>query len=79
MEAGRAAAQQARDDLERRIADTKAAYQAGTDAARAALVAPTPPSSAVVAGEIPKRTAASEAGPATGGGAGASGTPGSAV
>ena len=64
MEAGRAAAQQARDDLERRIADTKAAYQAGTDAARAALVAATPPSTATIAGDVPKRTTASEAGPA---------------
>jgi gas vesicle protein len=34
MEAGRAAAQQARDDLERRIAETKAAYRAGVDVAR---------------------------------------------
>ena len=32
MEAGRAAAHQAREDLERRIAETKAAYQAGGDA-----------------------------------------------
>jgi gas vesicle protein len=30
VEAGRAAAQQARDDLERRIAETKAAYDAGS-------------------------------------------------
>ena len=35
MEAGRVAAQQARADLERRIAETKAAYQAGGDVARA--------------------------------------------
>jgi hypothetical protein len=35
MEAGRAAAQQARDDLERRIAETKAAYRAGAEVARA--------------------------------------------
>jgi DNA repair exonuclease SbcCD ATPase subunit len=34
MEAGRAAAQQARAELERRIAETKAAYQAGGDVAR---------------------------------------------
>jgi hypothetical protein len=34
MEAGRVAAQQARADLERRIAETKAAYQAGGDVAR---------------------------------------------
>lgn len=63
MEAGRAAAQQAKDDLERRIADTKAAYQASTDAARAALAAATPPSSPTVAGDIPKSTTSSEAGP----------------
>jgi gas vesicle protein len=36
MEAGRAAARQARDDLERRIAETKAAYTAGGDVARSA-------------------------------------------
>ncbi len=61
MEAGRAAAHQAKDDLERRIADTKAAYQAGTDAARAAINAPTPPSGgAAVAGDIPKSTVSSE-------------------
>ncbi|MFL5575829.1 MAG: YtxH domain-containing protein [Gemmatimonadaceae bacterium] len=34
MAAGREAAQQAREDLERRIAETKAAYQAGIDVAR---------------------------------------------
>jgi gas vesicle protein len=34
MEAGRAAAQEARDELERRIAETKAAYSAGVDVAR---------------------------------------------
>jgi len=34
MEAGRAAAQQARDELERRIAETKAAYNAGVAVAR---------------------------------------------
>ena len=34
MEAGRAAAQQARSDLERRLAETKAAYNAGADVAR---------------------------------------------
>ena len=34
MEAGRAAAHQARADLERRISETKAAYQAGADVAR---------------------------------------------
>ena len=35
MDAGRMAAQQAREDLERRIAETKAAYHAGGDVARA--------------------------------------------
>lgn len=34
MEAGREAAEQARGDLERRIAETKAAYNAGVDVAR---------------------------------------------
>jgi gas vesicle protein len=34
MEAGRAAAQQARTDLEQRLAETKAAYNAGADVAR---------------------------------------------
>ena len=34
MEAGRAAAQQAREELERRIAETKAAYQAGGEVGR---------------------------------------------
>ena len=34
MDAGRAAAQQARDELERRIAETKAAYAAGAEVAR---------------------------------------------
>lgn len=33
MEAGREAAQQARDDLERRLAETKAAYNAGAEVA----------------------------------------------
>jgi gas vesicle protein len=44
MEAGRAAAQQARDELERRIAETKAAYNAGVDVARSGSPAslPTP-------------------------------------
>ncbi len=36
MEAGREAAQQAREDLERRLAETKAAYTAGGDVARSA-------------------------------------------
>jgi hypothetical protein len=35
IRAGRAAAQQARDDLEARIAETKAAYHAGADVVRA--------------------------------------------
>jgi uncharacterized membrane protein len=35
MEAGREAAHQARTDLERRLAETKAAYNAGADVARA--------------------------------------------
>jgi gas vesicle protein len=34
MEAGREAAHQARNDLERRLAETKAAYNAGADVAR---------------------------------------------
>ena len=34
MEAGRDAAHQARGDIERRLAETKAAYQAGADVAR---------------------------------------------
>jgi gas vesicle protein len=36
MDAGRAAAQEARGELEMRIAETKAAYQAGADVARTA-------------------------------------------
>src|SRR5689334_11086112 len=40
VEAGRAAASQAREDLERRIAQTKAAYQAGTTAARDTMRGP---------------------------------------
>lgn len=36
MEAGREAAQQARGDLERRLAESKAAYNAGAEVARAA-------------------------------------------
>ncbi|HET7187119.1 MAG TPA: YtxH domain-containing protein [Gemmatimonadaceae bacterium] len=38
MEAGREAAQQARGDLERRLAETKAAYNAGVDVARTGSV-----------------------------------------
>ena len=34
VQAGREAAQQARSDLERRLAETKAAYQAGAQVAR---------------------------------------------
>jgi gas vesicle protein len=39
MDAGREAAEQARGDLERRIAETKAAYNAGAEVARSARVA----------------------------------------
>jgi gas vesicle protein len=39
MEAGREAAHQARTDLERRLAETKAAYNAGADVARAGRAA----------------------------------------
>jgi gas vesicle protein len=42
MEAGREAAQQARDELERRIAETKAAYSAGVEVARTGNAAPLP-------------------------------------
>jgi gas vesicle protein len=42
MEAGRAAAQQAREELERRIAETKAAYSAGVDVARSGKAAALP-------------------------------------
>ena len=42
MEAGREAAQQAREDLERRLAETKAAYNAGAGVARNARK-PVPP------------------------------------
>lgn len=41
VEAGREAAQQARGDLERRLAETKAAYNAGADVARTARTART--------------------------------------
>jgi len=40
MEAGREAAQQARTDLERRLAETKAAYNAGADVARSGRSVP---------------------------------------
>ena len=42
MEAGRAAAQHARDELERRIAETKAAYNAGAEVARTSAAQPLP-------------------------------------
>lgn len=42
MRAGREAAQEARDDLERRIAETKAAYQAGANVARSGRTGPAP-------------------------------------
>lgn len=41
MDAGRLAAHQAREDLERRIAETKAAYNAGAEVARAGAGADT--------------------------------------
>src|SRR5687767_438019 len=47
MEAGRAAAQQARDELERRIAETKAAYNAGAEVARTGAAQPLPGSRTV--------------------------------
>ena len=40
MEAGREAAQQARTDLERRLAETQAAYNAGADVARSGRSVP---------------------------------------
>ena len=40
IRAGREAAQQAREELERRIAETKAAYEAGTEVARGERPAP---------------------------------------
>jgi hypothetical protein len=39
MEAGREAALQAREDLERRLAETKAAYAAGADVAHSGRTA----------------------------------------
>ncbi len=47
MEAGRAAAQQAREELERRIAETKASYQATESAARPARTMTARPAAAV--------------------------------
>jgi gas vesicle protein len=46
MEAGREAAQQARGDLERRLSETKAAYNAGADVARSARVQTVVPTNA---------------------------------
>ena len=43
MEAGREAAEQARGDLERRLAETKAAYNAGAEVARASRSTKTKP------------------------------------
>lgn len=63
VEAGRVAAQQAREDLERRIAQTKAAYQAGTTAARETIRTPAiVPATGVIGGD-----------PSDGGDAGAAG------
>jgi len=60
MEAGRAAAQQAREELERRIAETKAAYQ--TDTAGTRPMRPSSQRSAVGAtpGATPATSAADE-------------------
>jgi gas vesicle protein len=55
MEAGRAAAQQARDELERRIAETKAAYSAGVDVARSGNAAALPAAADVEPDESPDR------------------------
>jgi gas vesicle protein len=55
MQAGRAAAQQARDELERRIAETKAAYNAGVDVARSGNAAPLPASVDAEPDESPDR------------------------
>jgi hypothetical protein len=55
MEAGRAAAQQARDELERRIAETKAAYNAGVDVARSGNSASLPAAADVESDESPDR------------------------
>lgn len=51
MEAGREAAQQARGDLERRLAETKAAYNAGADVARSGGGPRAPVRPAAVAGD----------------------------
>jgi len=55
MEAGRAAAQQARDELERRIAETKAAYNAGVDVARTGTSAALPASDEYEPDDTPDR------------------------
>jgi gas vesicle protein len=55
MEAGRAAAQQARDELERRIAETKAAYNAGVDVARSGNAAQLPAASDLDTDDTPDR------------------------
>jgi gas vesicle protein len=65
VEAGRAAAQQAREDLERRIAQTKAAYQAGSSAARETLRTPhVIPATGVIGGEPSSGGDAGDAGEA---------------
>jgi hypothetical protein len=60
MEAGRAAAQQAREELERRIADTKAAYQTAGDGGIVPQVSPTRRTAAAaavpLADEEPEKT-----------------------
>ncbi|HYD55030.1 MAG TPA: YtxH domain-containing protein [Gemmatimonadaceae bacterium] len=67
MEAGREAAQQARSELERRLAETKAAYQAGAEVAHTPR-APRPPAvprvpeSGVLASEVADNAGASDAG-----------------
>ena len=55
MEAGRAAAQQAREELERRIAETKAAYNAGADVARSGTAASLPASRDLERDDTPDR------------------------
>jgi gas vesicle protein len=50
IDAGRSAAYEAREDLERRIAETKAAYQAGARVAREELERPSTPGLARSAG-----------------------------
>jgi hypothetical protein len=55
MEAGRAAAQQARDELERRIAETKAAYNAGAEVARSGQAQPIPAPADLEPDESPDR------------------------